>query len=46
MENQIRNNNQIRLTFMKEMKRRNLDMSLVGVVSTGASQQMQHQAQL
>ncbi|KAJ9108954.1 hypothetical protein QFC21_000276 [Naganishia friedmannii] len=30
MENQVRNNQQIRMTFVEEMKRRGLDMSLVG----------------
>ena len=46
MENQIRNNNQIRVTFVKEMRRRNLDMSLVGGIPAGVAQQMQQQAQL
>lgn len=46
MENQIRNNNQIRVTFVKEMRRRNLDMSLVGGIPAGVAQPMQQQAQL
>jgi hypothetical protein len=34
------------MTFVKEMRRRNLDMSLVGGVPASVAQQMQQQAKL